>query len=162
MNYKQTTQVPNAYFDSYLKDFNLAEMKVFSIILRQTYGWADRRTGKRKSRDRITNKWFMKATGLSKRAISKALCSLSFRKLIVISDYHGKALCEGKERQGKTYLYYSITPPAHETPPTNARNAPEPAHETYHNKTNSLKTKNVRKLSEGFRHISSFSSYNAG
>ena len=133
MFYKQSTQVPNFFFDQYLPSFTEAEIKVFLFILRQTFGWIDRRTGKRKERDRITSNRFIGATGLSKRAISKALCSLSIKRRILITNYQDKELFEGKERKGKSYLYYAIRQPEHITSPTNAHNAPEPKHKTSYN-----------------------------
>lgn len=109
MHYQRSTQVPNIVFDEFLKTFTEAEMKVYFIILRQTYGWINRKTGGRKKRDRITNRWFCRATGLSKRAISNAIASLSCKKLILITNHQGKALLEGKERKGKSYLYFSVS-----------------------------------------------------
>ena len=156
MLYKQTTQVPNFFFDRYLSTFTEAEVKVFLVILRQTFGWIDRRTGKRKERDRITSKWFIRATGLSKRAISKALCSLSFKRLILISDYQGNELFEGEKRKGKSYLYYSIKQPEHILLLTKAQKAPEPKHKTSYNKTNTYQTKRLKLSAHTFEHVGKF------
>lgn len=55
-------------------------------IIRQTYGWIDRHTGRRKLRDWITRTQFMTEAGLSARIVSKTLNSLLKRGLIQISD----------------------------------------------------------------------------
>ena len=155
MLYKQTTQVPNFFFDQYLKTFTEAEMKVFLVILRQTIGWVNKKTGKRKERDRITIKWFIHATGLSPRAISKSLSSLCLKKHILITDYQGNELFEANKRRGKSYLYYAMNQPKYITTGTYARNAPEPKHETLYNKTKYYKTNRTKLSNQKFEHIGS-------
>ena len=59
MEYKQTTQVPNFIFDICLSQLTEAELKVLLVVIRQTLGWLDKLTGKRKSRDRITISQFI-------------------------------------------------------------------------------------------------------
>jgi|GEM_PF-5356806 len=52
MIYKQTTQVPNIFFDQLLLTLTEAEIKLLLVIMRPTYGWIDPRTVKRKQRNR--------------------------------------------------------------------------------------------------------------
>ena len=155
MLYQQTTQVPNYFFDECLKTLTEAEVKVFLVVLRQTLGWFNKKTGKRKERDRITMKWFLRATGLSPRGISKAISSLCLQKHILITDYQGKQLLEAKERRGKTYLYYAIRLPQHLATPTSAQNTDEPQHKTSYNKTNCYKTNWTKPRIGKFQHIGS-------
>jgi hypothetical protein len=136
MMYRETTQVPNALFDKHLPHLNASEFKVFLTIIRQTYGWIDLRTGKRKTRDRISHGQFMQKTHLSRRMVSKTLNLLFSKGLIAVTDKCGKPL-SASERSGRTHLYYS---------PTCAQNGTDlctfehkPVHQSAHNKTNYTK-----------------------
>ena len=66
MTYEQTTQVPNILFDLHLPSLTESELKILLIIIRQTYGWIDRYTGKRKLQDRISHSQFITKSGLTK------------------------------------------------------------------------------------------------
>jgi hypothetical protein len=61
---KNSTMVPNVILDHYLSSLTAAELKVLLVIVRQTVGWADKCTGKRKIRDRfsIVSLWLKRAT----------------------------------------------------------------------------------------------------
>lgn len=103
MIYQQTTQVPNVVFDKLLTTLTFSEFKVLMIIIRQTYGWLDQRTGKRKNRDRITHSQFMQKTELSRRMVSQTIQSLLSKGLIGVFDRSGKSLNSGGERTGRTH-----------------------------------------------------------
>ena len=120
MNYQQTTQIPNMLFDQYLPDLTEGELKILLIIIRQTNGWIDKFTGKRKIRDRIRQSQFRIKTGLSSRIISKTLKSLSDKDLIAISDQNNQLLKNSLDRKGKAILYYEIAP-MHFATPTSAQ-----------------------------------------
>jgi phage replication O-like protein O len=139
MIYQQTTQVPNALFDVHLATLTEAELKIFLTIVRKTYGWINKVTGGRKTRDRISNKQFCQKTGMSRRIITKAIQSLVTKKLIEISDVKGGMLCMPADRKGKTHLFYAVSP-AHFATPGSARCYPPPVHGNANNKTNSIKT----------------------
>ena len=109
MMYQQTTQVPNSLFDVQLPHFNLGELKVLLVIIRQTNGWIDKRTGKRKIRDRISHSQFIKKTGLSRRVISKTLQSLVNRGLVSVGDKFGRSLHLAEKRKGMSHLYYGLS-----------------------------------------------------
>lgn len=143
------TQVPNALFDSWLSTFTEGEVKIILVILRQTLGWIDRKTGGRKTRDRITIQQFIRKTGLSKRTITKSLQSLCAKSLVRITDYSGKDLSDPLRRKGKSYIYYAT----HFTAIASADSAPEPAHNFHHNKRK-YKKEIISKESAGIRHIS--------
>ncbi|MBK9722012.1 MAG: replication protein [Saprospiraceae bacterium] len=138
MNYQQTTQVPNEIFDQYLPDLTEGELKILLIIIRQTNGWIDKFTGKRKTRDRITQSQFRIKTGLSKRIISKTLKSLSDKELIAISNQNNQLLKNSLDRKGKAILYYEIAP-AHFMTSTSAQSDIRPVHKSAYNKTNYTK-----------------------
>lgn len=115
--YKETTPVPNVIFNRYLKILRWTELKVLLVILRQTYGWVDKSTGKRKIRDRISHTQFIEKTGLSRRTITRVVQSLVNRRLVNVGDEKGQILGLGKERRGK-FLYYGFEQ-GHLVPKTN-------------------------------------------
>jgi len=78
------------------------------VIIRQTYGWIDKHTGKRKGRDRISHSQFKMKTGLCSKIISKAIQSLVLKSLITISDRTGNLLQSTLERKGHPRLYFSF------------------------------------------------------
>jgi len=109
MRQLNTTPVPNVIFDIYLKELNSAELKVLLVVIRQTFGWADRRgMFGRKETDWISGKQLIQKTGSSKRAITSAIDVLVRKKIIEILDDKGNILDNPLKRQGKTKLYYRI------------------------------------------------------
>lgn len=142
MTYEQTTQVPNILFDLHLPSLTESELKILLIIIRQTYGWIDRYTGKRKLHDRISHSQFITKTGLSRRVISKALQNLVSKGLVSITCRNGNFLNGSDDRRGKTSLFYStnmcknIPTHVHFSTPTYAQSA--------HNKTNYTKETNTK------------------
>ena len=142
MIYQQSTQVPNVVFDKLLTTLTFGEFKVLMVIIRQTYGWIDQRTGKRKTRDRISHYQFMQKTGLSRRMVSQTVNSLLSKGLIGVFDQSGKLLNSGSERTGRTHLYYSPTCAQNDTDLCTFRQ--EPVHYGAHNKTNYTKINNTK------------------
>ena len=59
MMLNQTTPVPNILFDALLPTLTESELKVLLVIIRQTYGWFDFKTKKRKQRDWISYSQFI-------------------------------------------------------------------------------------------------------
>lgn len=138
MNYKHTTQVPNEIFDKHLPNLTESEIKILLVIIRQTYGWIDTNTGRRKVRDRITQSQFVSKAGLSHRIVSKALKMLSDKEFIVITDVNSKSLNNPMDRKGKAVLYYSLNPMNFKTS-TSAQSDIRSVHKGAFNKTNSTK-----------------------
>lgn len=141
MLYRNITQVPNVIFDTYLPLLSESELKVLLVVIRQTLGWIDRRSGKRKLRDRISISQFITKTGLSKRIISIAIQKLSLRGLLEITDYKGNKLIHSQDRKGRTYLFYAVKNPEHLTTLARVKSVPSPEQNCDHNKR---KEKNVR------------------
>lgn len=157
MLYKQTTQVPNYIFDQHLSKLTEAELKILLVVIRQTHGWIDKRTGSRKKRDRITSYQFRNKAGLSRRTVTNAIQSLAYKRLICITDFEGKELREAADRKGKSTVFYSVSHPAHLTERTYATKVAEPVQNGGYNKTN--RTKIIpTKLNggSGCRHIGEF------
>lgn len=135
----QNTQVPNFVFDACLPLLKEAELKTLLVIIRQTIGWIDRSTGKRKVRDRISNSQFRSKTGMSKRVITSAIQSLVDKGLVAVTDYEGRPLDTPLSRKGKSYLFFSHTQHVQQTALCRAGNAPAPAQKSDHNKNNFTK-----------------------
>lgn len=152
MIYQQTTQVPNQIF-SLLPTLTEAELKIILTVIRQTIGWQDKRTGKRKMRDRITSYQFIQKTGLAKRTVTKAIQNLLQKHLLVVTDYAGMQLTNADERKGKSYLYYSLFHPVHNHTQTNAQDVPTPVHKSNHNKTNYQKISKTKLRQDTTGHI---------
>ena len=102
------TMIPNDVFDELLIELTGSELKIFLVILRQTLGWKNQRTGKRKIWDRINQYQFKQKTGLSKRVISQSIQSLVDKKLIRITNYEGNILDTPLKRRGNPHLFYSL------------------------------------------------------
>lgn len=108
MIYQQTTQFPNVLVDTHLPNLTESEIKMILVILRQTNGWVDKKTGGRKTRDWISHGQFMKKTGLCRRVISKSLQSLVEKDLIQITCRYGNSLHRAEDRKGVARLFYSF------------------------------------------------------
>ena len=150
--FNRITQVPNIIFDHYLPRLTEAELKVLLIIIRQTYGWIDKRTGKRKAKDRISQRQFMGKTALSRRVVSKAIKSLISKGLIKVTNYKGQSLHKAEDRKGRAFMLYSIHP-MHKMTLTCAQSTTGPVHNCVHNKTNYTKETNTKQRGGGVRHI---------
>lgn len=106
MNIK-TIPVPNAVFDTYLKELKIAELKVLLIIIRQTLGWKDLSTeSKRKEIDWLSNNFLALKTGCSKRAINDAIQSLVKNKIIDVLSKSGELLDTSEKRKGQQKLFF--------------------------------------------------------
>ncbi|MFV0572864.1 MAG: replication protein [Xanthomarina gelatinilytica] len=109
MSYYYRTTVPNSVFDKHLTDLGYAELKVLLVIIRQTYGWKDKRTGGYKRWDWISQRFFVRKTGLSARAVSTAISQLIYKGLILVKNQKGYLLFDKKQRQQEAKLYFSCT-----------------------------------------------------
>lgn len=110
-NYACTTQVPNAFFDEYLRELSFAELKVLLAVNRATWGWVVDKSGRRKERAWLTCSRMQVITGLSKRAITNAIAALVRRRLLHVADGAGHTLLAPQERRGQTKLFYSLAFP---------------------------------------------------
>ncbi len=102
-------QILNILFDKYPPDLTETELKLLLIITRQKYGWTDKRTGKRKARDRISHGQFSQKTGISKKAITTAFKNLLEKGLFSRTNHFGNFVSTVEARRGKILLFYSFT-----------------------------------------------------
>ncbi len=142
MHYPNTTQVPNILFDHYLSMLNPSELKILLLIIRQTYGWIDKRTGKRKTKDRISHSQFKAKTGLCSKIISKAIQNLITKGLLTVTDREGKELTNTQDRKGNPRLFYSFQL-VYNIPPTMVQSSLGLVHKSIIDKTNCTKLSEV-------------------
>lgn len=134
----QHTQVPNTLFDIYLSTLKESELKILLVVLRQTNGWIDIKTGKRKTRDRISRTQFMQKTGLSRKIVSLAIKGLLQKGLLTITDQSGNLLHLSEDRKGKNYIFYA-SKLGHILSTTSVHSSPAPGYNSTHNKRNYTK-----------------------
>jgi len=103
-----STPVPNTVFDYYITILKPTELTLLLVVIRQTTGWYDPYTRKRKERDWLSGSQLRLKTGYSRKAISTALDSLTRHGLLRVFDARGFELYSAEERQGKTQLWYSF------------------------------------------------------
>lgn len=151
MSLKRTTHIPNHLIDHLLPYLTLAELRIILIIIRQTNGWIDARTGKRKTRDRISHRQFVSKSGLTRQTVSSTLNRLNQRGIILITDKTGAPLYTPDMRKGRTWLFYAVST-LEDVGLVNGRckgRTPEHVGIVVHNKTNLTKekrTKGVRSI----------------
>lgn len=110
MKLAQFTPLPNEIPDSDLEKLTLAELKVLIVILRQTLGWRQPGTERRKCKDWISIRFFQRKTGLGARSISYAIASLVTRGLVIAFSTDGHILRTPQDRKGKRKILYAYAP----------------------------------------------------
>jgi len=150
MYYRNTTQVPNFVLDKWLKLLTRSEILLLLIIIRQTIGWFNSYTGKRKEMDRITQSQFVLKTGLTARMVSKSLNSLLEKKLIAVYDKNHVELNLPSDRKGKYILQYSLKP-MNSITLTKELQFLKPENCSSDNKTKQIKLKETKLSSSPFR-----------
>lgn len=108
MKLSHVTPVPNPLFDHHLKSLSESEIKVLLIVIRQTWGWIDPQTRKRKQWDWITISQFQKKTGLSNKSVSKAIALLVKKNMVVTCDSTGYVLTSPEERKHAKRIFYGL------------------------------------------------------
>ena len=150
MYYRNTTQIPNFILDKWLILLNRSEILLLLIIIRQTIGWFNSYTGKRKEMDRITQSQFVLKTGLTSRMVSKSLNSLLEKKLIAVYDKNHVELQTAIERKGKYILLYSLKP-MNSITLTKELQFLRPENSSSDNKTKQIKLKETKLTNSPFR-----------
>lgn len=139
----QTTPVPNEFFN-HIPTLTHAEIRVLLVVLRQTYGWKDIKTGKRKIKDKLSYDFIIKKTGLYRTILTQTIQSLIDKKLLIVSNRNGIALHHAHERKGKRFLFYQFQP-VRNFDTTYSQSRTEPVRNSEHNKRNTLKRKTTQK-----------------
>ena len=143
MHLHNTTPVPNIFFD-YIPTLTHAEIRVLLVVIRQTHGWKNTKTGQRKVKDRLSYDYIIKRTGLYRTILSETIQQLIDIGLLVVTDRNGNELKQSDERKGKRFLFYqfqhirSFDTTCSELRTTHIRSSE-------HNKRNTLKKKFLQK-----------------
>lgn len=106
---RNSTPVPNEVFDRYLPLLRPTELTLLLVVIRQTLGWIDPYSRKRKERDWISGSQLRAKTGYSRKSLSTALKTLDRYGLIAAYSAGGELLNTPSKRKGKTRIYYSFT-----------------------------------------------------
>jgi hypothetical protein len=93
------TAFPNVLIDHAMPTLKDTEWRVLCVILRQTRGWKDPVSGRRKQSDWLTHRQLMRRTGRASAAICGAINSLVNQGLIIVTDERGVLLQDSRDRQ---------------------------------------------------------------
>lgn len=105
---RQTTPVPNRFFDQQMKDLSSVALRVYLKICRNTNGWRNEQ-GEMKQRDWISHSQFSEV-GVSSRSMTKAIEELLSMKLISVTDEYGNSLDDSKKRKYANRIFYGLIP----------------------------------------------------
>ena len=142
MSLKNTTPIPNEFFE-YIPTLTHAEIRVLLVVLRQTYGWKDFKTGQRKLKDKLSYNFLIKKTGLYRTVLTLTIKTLVDKNILLITDFKGKALINAEDRKGKRILYYQFKP-IRNSDTTYMQLQTEPVRNSEHNKRKTIKNKNLQ------------------
>lgn len=145
MSLENTTPVPNEFFE-HIPILTHAELRVLLIVLRQTVGWIDSKTGKRKIKDRLSYSFILKKTGLYRTVLSKTIQSLIDKSLLVVTDGKETELHQAHERRGHPLLFYESRL-VRICDMTCSQSRIRLVRDCEHNKRNTLKRKIIQKKS---------------
>lgn len=95
----RSTPFPNVLLDEIMPQLTDSEWRLLCVIVRQTLGWQVKGTGRRRSRDWLTQSQFRARTGRESSAISKAIESLVRQFLIEVTTEEGFRLNSARERR---------------------------------------------------------------
>lgn len=151
MSLHNTTPVPNEFFE-HIPSLTHAEIRVLLLVLRQTVGWIDSKTGKRKVKDKLSYEYIIKKTGLYRTIISPTIQDLIEKQLLQVTDLKGTVLHHAYQRRGKSLLFYQPQL-VRNCDKTYSQSRTTLVRNSEHNKRNTLKKKflqkeNIEKLKE--------------
>ena len=106
-----TTPFPNHLLDEVMPTLRDTEWRLLCVIVRQTLGWHDAKSGGRKSQDWMTRTQLMQKTGRNSEALSQALDSLVQGNLTEVKSTSGKPLpTTALRRQTRGRIFYALHP----------------------------------------------------
>ena len=105
---------PNVLIDLYMPKLTDSEWRLLTVICRQTLGWQQFGSKKRRAFDRLSHAQLKRKTGRQSAAISAAIKSLQSKGLILIFDRDGNpAATPSYRRQLHDSLYFGLAPAVH-------------------------------------------------
>jgi hypothetical protein len=98
-NQAQFTPFPNRLIDEVMPQLRDTEWRILCVIARQTLGWKDPKTGKRKQSDWLTQRQLKRRTGRESEAICNALDALVSKRLVDVRTSEGQPLRTPADRR---------------------------------------------------------------
>ena len=109
--YANTTPFPNSLISEVMPTLKDTEWRLLCVVVRQTLGWVDPGTGRRKTQDWMTRTQLLQKTGRNSAAISKALDVLVSQQLLHVKGTNDKPLLtKGQRKQARGRIYYALHP----------------------------------------------------
>lgn len=143
MSLKNTTPIPNEFFE-YIPTLSHAEIRVLLVVIRQTHGWKDFKTGQRKIKDKLSYSFLIKKTGLYRTILTETIKTLVDKRLLLITDFKGNILKDADERKGKRCLFYQFQL-VRNFDTTYSQTRIELVRNSEHNKRNTIKKEHYQK-----------------
>jgi hypothetical protein len=117
-----TTPFPNPLLDEVMPKLRDTEWRVLCVIVRQTRGWRDPHTGRRKRSDWLTHRQLLRRTGRASAAVCRAIQRLVSNRLIQVHTERGAlSLSAADRRRSGARLYYRLHPGISERSGSNER-----------------------------------------
>lgn len=106
----QTTPFPNILIDEVMPRLKDTPWRVLCVVVRQTLGWHDKTSGRRKERDWLTRSQLKVRTGRNSEAISLAIDTLVKQGYITAQNSADMLLKTPSERRNNHgRIYYGLT-----------------------------------------------------
>ncbi len=110
-SWNQVTPFPNHLLDQVMPVLKDTEWRVLCVIVRQTNGWINPLTGRRKRSDWLTHRQLLRRTGRASAAICEAIQNLIIKELIEVHTETGHLLATAHDRRRSgNRLYYRLHP----------------------------------------------------
>jgi len=103
---RQTTPIPNRFFDEQMGQLSAVAIRVYLKICRNTNGWRDK-NGEAKQRDWISHSQFGDV-GVSSRSVTKAIDELLSMDMITVTDTHENSLNDPNKRKYANRIFYGL------------------------------------------------------
>ena len=101
--------LPNVVADTWLPQLKDTELRMLLVIIRQTAGFVDPKTGARKERDWLSQSRLKQATGRAEGPLARAIASLIAQELIIAEDEMGQPLeTAAHRRRHLGRIYYRL------------------------------------------------------
>jgi hypothetical protein len=106
----QTTPFPNILIDEIMPRLKDTQWRVLCVVVRQTLGWHDKASGRRKERDWLTRSQLKARTGRNSEALALAIDALVKQGYITAHNSAGELLkTPSARRDNRGRIYYGLS-----------------------------------------------------
>jgi hypothetical protein len=151
--------LPAAVVDEWLPRLTGSQLKLLLVVVRQTEGFRDPATGRRKAEDWLTHRRLMHLTGCASQAVSGSVDALARVGLVRVRAAGGGSADTPQHRRAATRLLYGLGPAllpngggGSPAPPTTLKSGlrkPKTTKETRDKRSNSLVVFENQRLGKG-------------